>query len=75
MMLMIYHSNSYKPWLALSLSVYESMYNFSAWLSTFGRANVVTGSDVCISKLELQNLLETIGQFLGPVTKSYVVLF
>jgi hypothetical protein len=38
-------------------------------------ADAKTGLGVCVTMLKQQNKFNSIGIFLGPVTKSYVVLF
>ena len=51
------------------------MDNFSTRLVTAARAGVKTALAVYLAELEQQSLFIAISQFLGPVTKSQVVLF
>ena len=47
---------------------------FSTGLLISHRANVKTGSALCLAELELQELLLRIGKFIGQVSKISVVL-
>jgi hypothetical protein len=49
--------------------------NFITGSLTGARTDVKTGLAVCLAELEHQNLVSTIGQFLGSATKSSAVLY
>ena len=51
------------------------MDNSSTGLVTAARAGVKTGLVVYLARLEQQNFFSIIGQLLGQVTKSLLVLF
>ena len=48
---------------------------FCTILHIFSWANVKTGLGICLALLEHNNLLIKIGQFLGLITKSYLVIY